>query len=93
MASSNKTSPSSFPNLRRLEAKDLKWPLRRSKTLQLIEALERHKSTCTLALAEDSLAGVHTILEQTKLSNQYLAELKAKQEKIFELTVTTEQGM
>lgn len=34
-----------------------------------------------------------SILEQTKLSNQYLAELKAKQEKIFELTVTTEQGM
>ena len=80
-------------SLRRLEAKDLKWPLRRSKTMQLIDALERHKSTCTLALAENGLIGVHTVLEQTKLSNKHLAELKAKQEKIFELNITHEQGV
>ena len=78
---------------RRLEVKDLKWPLRRSKTMQLIEALERHKSTCTLALAENGLVGIHTILEQTQLSNNYLTELKAKQEKLLELNITSEQSM
>lgn len=61
--------------------------------MQLIEALERHKSTCTLALAENGLIGVHTVLEQTKLSNNYLTELKAKQEKLLELNITSEQSM
>lgn len=60
--------------------------------MRLIEALERHKSTCTLALAENGLAGVHTVLEQTKFSNSCLANLVAKQEKLFELNVTHEQG-
>lgn len=76
-----------------MEAKDLKWPLRKSETMQLIEALERHKSTCTLALAEHGLAGIHTVLEQTRVSNKYLADLKAKQEKLFELGITHEQGV
>ena len=78
--------------LRRLEPKDLKWPLTKSKTLQLIEALERHKSTCTIALAKDSVIGIHAVLEQTKLSNRHLAELKAKQEKVLELAITQEEG-
>lgn len=76
-----------------MEAKDLKWPLRKSETMQLIEALERHKSTCTLALTEHGLAGIHTVLEKTKFSNKCLADLKAKQEKLFELSITREQGV
>ena len=76
-----------------MEAKDLKWPLRKSETMQLIEALERHKSTCTIALAENSLATIHTVLEQTKFSNKCLENLKAKQEKLLELTITHEQGV
>jgi hypothetical protein len=76
-----------------MEAKDLKWPLRKSETMQLIEALERHKSTCTIALAEHGLAGIHAVLEQTKFSNKCLEKIKAKQEKLFELSITQEQGV
>ena len=81
-----------MPTPRRFKAKDLKWPLKKSKTMQLIETLERHKSTCTIALAENGLVGVHNIFEQTKLSNYYLSDIKAKQEKILELNVTSEQS-
>ena len=83
----------SLSGLRRLNAKDLKWPLSRSRTLELIEALERHKSTCIVALAKDNLATVHTALEQTKISNRHLTELKAKQEKMLEICITQEEGM
>ena len=76
-----------------MEAKDLKWPLRKSETMQLIEALERHKNTCTLALAGNGLAGIHMVLEQTKFTNKILANLMAKQEKLFELNITHEQGL
>lgn len=78
--------------LRRLKPEDLKWPLSRSKTMQLFEALERHKSTCTIALAKDGLIGIHAVLEQTKLSNKHLADLRAKQEKMLELCLGEEEG-
>ena len=78
---------------RRMEQKNLIWPLRKSDTMRLIEALERHKSTCTLALAGNGLTGIHTILEQTKFSNKCLTNLMAKQEKLFELNTTHEQGV
>lgn len=78
---------------RRMKAEDLKWPLRKSETMQLIEDLERHKSTCTLALTENGLVGIHTVLDQTKLSNKCLAKLLAKQEKLCELNITREQGV
>ena len=90
--SANKATRFSLSRLQRLEPKDLKWPLTKSKTLQLIEALERHKSTCTMALAKDGLVGVHAVLEQTKLSNRHLADLKAKQQKMLELCITQEEG-
>ncbi|MCJ1423376.1 hypothetical protein MMC29_001259 [Sticta canariensis] len=77
-------------SFRRMKPKDLKWPLRKSETMQLIEALERHKSTCTMALTENGLAGIHAVLEQTKFSNQCLENLKAKQEKLFELSINQE---
>lgn len=80
-------------NLRRMDAKDLKWPLRKSRTIELIEELERHKSTCTLALAENSLVAVHSVLEQSKISNKSLAMLKKKQEKLLESNITDKQGM
>ena len=83
---------SNISKLRRLEPRDLKWPLARSKTLQLIEALERHKSTCTMALARDGLVGIHAVLEQQKLTNKHLADLRAMQEKMLELSLNQEQG-
>jgi cytoskeletal protein RodZ len=61
--------------------------------MQLIEDLERHKSTCTLALAENGLAGIHTVLEQTKFTNKCLANIRAKQEKLLEINITNEQGV
>lgn len=89
-ASSSRFKASSF---RIMKAKDLKWPLRKSDTMQLIEALERHKSTCTIALAENGLAGIHAVLEQTKYSNKCLENLRAKQEKLFDLCISEEQGV
>ena len=89
----NKSSRFSLSRLRRLDVRYLKWPLSRSRTLQLMEALEGHKSTCIVALAKDSLAAVHVILEQTKISNRHLTELKAKQEKMLEMCTTQEEGM
>ena len=91
-SNSNK-SRFSLSRLRRLDAKDLKWPLSRSRTLQLIETLERHKSICVIALGKDSLATVHAVLEQTKISNRHLTELKAKQEKMLEICTTQQESM
>lgn len=76
-----------------MKVNDLKWPLRKSETMLLIESLERHKNTCTLALAENGLTGIHTVLEQTKFSNKCLANLAAKQEKLLELHISREQGL
>ena len=75
------------------KATNLKWPLQKSKTLALIDKLERMKTTCALALAESSISSIYSVLEQTKLSNQCLADIKAKQEKVLELTITSDQGM
>ncbi len=72
---SGKTSRLS--RLRSFEPKDLKWPLSSKKTVHLIQALERHKSTCTIALAQDGMIGIHAVLKETKLSNNYLAEIRA----------------
>ena len=82
--STGRRSRYSLSALRNLKSKDLKWPLSKSETLQLIQTLERHKTTCTMALAGDGIHGIHGVLEQTKLSNKYLAELRAKQETILE---------
>ncbi|KAL8792029.1 MAG: hypothetical protein Q9195_005370 [Heterodermia aff. obscurata] len=89
--SDGKSSRLSLSRLRRLDAKDLTWPLSKSRTLQLIEALERHKSTCIVALAKDSLAAVYDVLEQTKISNRHLIELRAQQEKMFEMCINQEE--
>ena len=87
-----KSSRLEFSNLKRLDAKALKWPLKTSRTLQLIGALERHKSTCMIALGELSLAAVHSVLEQTQNSNKHLIELKAKQEKLLDISITQEES-
>ena len=65
----------------------------RSKTLELIGRLERHKATCTIALASTGIAGVHAVLRETELSNGYLAEIRAKQETILKLQLSQEQGV
>ncbi|KAL8735775.1 MAG: hypothetical protein Q9166_000639 [cf. Caloplaca sp. 2 TL-2023] len=77
--------------LRHFESKDLKWPLSRSRTLELIASLERHKATCALALAGDGVVGVHSVLKETQLSNKCLAEIRAKQETMFKLQLNQEE--
>lgn len=62
------------------------------KTLHLVQALERHKSTCTIALAQDGMVGIHAVLKETELSNQYLAEIRANQQTMVELQLTQAQG-
>jgi len=48
--SSHKTTKrSNF--FQRLSWNDLKWPLSKSKTTELIRRLERHKATCIIALS------------------------------------------
>ncbi|KAL8895392.1 MAG: hypothetical protein Q9207_008193 [Kuettlingeria erythrocarpa] len=89
---SGKTSRLSFTRLRSLQPKDLKWPLSSSRTMRLIDALERHKSTCTIALAQDGMIGIHAVLKETKLSNKYLAEIRATQQTMQELQLTQENG-
>lgn len=88
-----KKSRFSVDRLRSLKAKDLKWPLAKSKTLELTGRLERHKATCTIALASTGIAGVHSVLRETELSNKYLAEIRAKQETMLKLQLSQEQGV
>ncbi|KAI4096217.1 MAG: hypothetical protein LQ339_007022 [Xanthoria mediterranea] len=83
----------SVARLQTLKAKDLMWPMAKSKTLELIGRLERHKATCTIALASTGIAGVHSVLRETELSNKYLAEIRAKQEKMLKLQLSQEQGV
>lgn len=65
----------------------------KSKTLELIGRLERHKATCTIALASTGIAGVHSVLRQTELSNQYLADIRTKQDTMLKLQLSQEQGV
>lgn len=83
----------SVARLQSLKAKDLKWPMARSKTLELIGRLERHKATCTIALACTGIAGVYSVLRETELSNNCLAEIRAKQETMLKLQLSQEQGV
>ncbi|KAL8913122.1 MAG: hypothetical protein Q9171_002016 [Xanthocarpia ochracea] len=81
----------SISALRRLEPKDLTWPLSKSKTLQLLQTLERHKTTCIIALAEGGISSIHNVLMESKLSNRHLADIGAKQDKILELQLSQEE--
>ena len=82
----------SISALRRLEPKDLAWPLSKSKTLQLLQTLERHKTTCIIALGEGGMSSIHNVLTESKRSNRYLADIGAKQDKILELHLSQEEG-
>lgn len=87
-----RTSRLCLSALRRLEPKDLTWPLSKSKTLQLIQTLERHKTTSTIALAESGMVSIHKVLMQSKVSNRHIAEILAKQGKTLELQLSQEEG-
>jgi len=69
----------------RLSKHDLKWPLSKAKTMEITRALERHKSTCVLALAAEELSGIREVLESTKASNQIISDIQATTGKILEL--------
>ena len=87
---SGKTSR--LARLRSFEPKDLKWPLSSPKTVHLIQALERHKTTCIMALTQDGMVRIHAVLKETKLSNKHLAEIRANQQTMVELQLTQAQG-
>ncbi|KAL8645361.1 MAG: hypothetical protein Q9210_006746, partial [Variospora velana] len=89
---SGKSSRLNISRPRSFEPKDLKWPLSSKKTVRLIEALERHKNTCTIALAQDGMIGIHAVLKETKLSNKYLADIRANQQTMVKLQLTQAQG-
>jgi hypothetical protein len=88
-AASNKSKKGIF---NRLSRTDLKWPLSKSKTVELIERLERHKSTCIMALAADEMSALVQVLGQQKITNQQLAEIVHEQRKADELRLTQEFG-
>lgn len=88
-ATSNKPKKSIFNHLSRAE---LKWPLSKSKAMELIEQLERHKSTCIMALAADEMSALVEVLGQQKITNQQLAEIMHEQRKAGELRLTQEFG-
>ncbi|KAL8948449.1 MAG: hypothetical protein Q9222_005369 [Ikaeria aurantiellina] len=90
--SSSKESDNSRSWLRRTDRRDLRWPWDQSKTLQLVGTLERYKVTCCLALTGEGIAGIHGVLEQTKISNKLLADMKAKQEHFHEMFLTMNEG-
>ncbi|KAH8786249.1 hypothetical protein BGZ57DRAFT_818295, partial [Hyaloscypha finlandica] len=81
-----------FDIFNRLSRTDLKWPLSKSKTTELIERLERHKSTCIMALAADEMSALVQVLGQQKITNQQLAEIMHEQRKADELRLTQEFG-
>ncbi|KAL8723621.1 MAG: hypothetical protein Q9181_007245 [Wetmoreana brouardii] len=87
----NRFSRLKIPASQRLELKDLGWPLALSETMELIQELERHKATCTIALAANGVVGVHAVLKQVKLSNKYLAEIQAKQESLLEMHLSQKE--
>lgn len=89
---SGKTSRFTISRYHSFEPKDLKWPLSSSKTMRLIEALERHKSTCTIALAQDGMIGIHAVLKETKTTNKHLAEIQANQKTMLKLQLDQEEG-
>lgn len=60
-------------------------PLSKGKTLDLIQQMERHKATCTMAHAGDGLMSIHSVLMETKFSYEHLIEIQAKQDRIPEL--------
>ncbi|KAL8654594.1 MAG: hypothetical protein Q9210_001407 [Variospora velana] len=90
--SSSQRTRFSLSALRCMEPKDLKWPLSRSKTMELVASLERHKSTCTIALAGDGLVDIHRLLMKITLSNKYLAEIRANQGTMLRIQLTQEQA-
>ncbi|MCJ1244877.1 Ankyrin-2 [Trapelia coarctata] len=77
-ADSGRRSPYCQPK-HRLTLNDLKWPLSRSRTLELISDLERHKSTCILALSTDEMTAMHSILEQANVTQKIVTEIRSKQ--------------
>lgn len=81
----------SLSALQHLQPKDLVWPLSKSKTLQLTQTLERHKSTCTIALSEIGLTSIHKVLMNAETSKQNLAKIRDRQEKILELQLNQQE--
>ena len=48
-----------------LSRADLKWPLSKSRTSDLMKVLERHKTTCILALSENEMYASSTSVDNS----------------------------
>jgi Cdc6-like AAA superfamily ATPase len=60
--------------------------------MELVERLERHKSTCIMALAADEMSAMLEVLGQQKITNQQLAEIRHEQRKTNEIRLAQEFG-
>ncbi|KAL9595941.1 MAG: hypothetical protein Q9219_006132 [cf. Caloplaca sp. 3 TL-2023] len=87
----HKMSRYKLSTLQQLKSKDLSWPLSKSKTLGLMQKLERHKNTCTLALTGCGLSDIHKIIMESARSNACLAKIRAQQEKIIEFQLNEKE--
>ena len=82
----------SYPSKHKSTLKGIKdrlyWPLSKPDVERYIEELERHKSSLSLALSADNLAGLlQTLSKQQEMSNnikEFKAEFQKKTEKIDE---------
>ncbi|MCJ1388912.1 hypothetical protein MMC18_001763 [Xylographa bjoerkii] len=70
---------------------DLKWPLSKSRTLELIQVLERHKSTCILALSMNEISSMRNVLDQMSVIKDHILEMRAEHKTILQLSMTKEQ--
>ncbi|MCJ1432343.1 hypothetical protein MMC27_001699 [Xylographa pallens] len=75
-----------------LSRADLKWPLSKTRTLSLIQVLERHKSTCSLALSMTEISSMRSVLDQTRAIKDDVIELKADQKKLLQMNMAQEKA-
>lgn len=71
---------------------DLKWPFSKKKTIEMIQSLDRLKSTCGLALATKTISAMFEALECAKLTKDELTNVHFKQQKIFNYHLSSEEG-
>ena len=77
---------------RRLSRSDLKWPWSKSKTMELLASLERHKSTCILALSTSELMSMRDVLEETRVIGERVVEMEMTQKKMLDVNMEKERS-
>ncbi|PSN63591.1 ankyrin [Corynespora cassiicola Philippines] len=81
---------SPVPEMSTRLVKDLKWPLSKGKTMDLVESLERHKSTAILALSTSDHASLRSILSTTADTDERVKEIQSGQERLLSILESDE---